>query len=142
MLKNFIKDQKGFTLVELLVVIAIIGLLSTIVIISFGAVRSSAADAAIKANLSQMRLMAEMQYNEKGKYDETEDRPDYKIAKGAILEAGGGGGVGGATFFNKFAGDKYCFSATLKDGSTAWCLDSTGFVGTKSCNVDDAECKD
>ena len=55
--------EKGFTLIELLVVVAIIGILATIVLASLGNAQDRAADAAIKATLSQMRAQGELQYD-------------------------------------------------------------------------------
>ena len=134
MSKNYIKDQKGFTLVELLVVIAIIGLLSTIVIISFGAVRTNAANTTIKANLSQIRLMAEMQYNDTGAYTNTNTRGDYNTAQDAINAAGGS-----ENLTQKFDAEDYCCSSVLKGGGN-WCVDSTGYVGAKGCNTGSKNC--
>ncbi len=58
------KQSKGFTLIELLVVIAIIGILSSIVLASLNTARSKGQDAAVKANLSGIRVDAEITYDD------------------------------------------------------------------------------
>src|SRR3990167_1101421 len=60
--------QKGFTLIELLVVIAIIGILSSVVLASLNTARAKGADAAVKANLSNIRAQAEILYDTNGCY--------------------------------------------------------------------------
>ena len=55
--------EKGFTLIELLVVIAIIGILSSVVLASLTTARSKGTDAAIQADLSNMRAQAELLYS-------------------------------------------------------------------------------
>jgi len=123
----------GFTLVELLVVIAIIGLLSTIVLVSFGPVRNQARDTAIKANLSQMRLAAEIKYLNDANYITTTSRADYTAAKNAVVAAGG-------AVIENFAASAYCIQSTLPGGGS-WCIDSAGRIGNSPilCNTAPAQ---
>ena len=62
------RKKEGFTLIELLVVIAVIGILATIVLMSLSNVQDRAKDTRIKASLSQIRAMAEMEATPLGDY--------------------------------------------------------------------------
>jgi prepilin-type N-terminal cleavage/methylation domain-containing protein len=129
MMQNLSKKRTGFTLVELLVVIAIIGLLSTIVLVSFGPVRNQARDTAIKANMSQMRLAAEIKYVNDANYITTTSRADFAAANAAANAAGG------TAYAHNWAASTYCFQYTLPGGGS-WCIDSTGYIGSANvtCN--------
>jgi len=60
------KTKKAFTLIELLVVIAIIGILASVVLASLNTARSKGTDAAVKANLDNMRAEAAIYYDGNG----------------------------------------------------------------------------
>ena len=61
-------NSKGFTLIELLVVIAIIGILASVVLASLNTARNKGADAAIKANLANLRAQGEAYYDTNSNY--------------------------------------------------------------------------
>lgn len=63
-----INFKKGFTLIELLVVIAIIGILASVVLSSLNRARDKGKDAAIFAQLSNMRSQAELYFATNGNY--------------------------------------------------------------------------
>lgn len=138
--------NRGFTLIELLVVIAIIGILSSVVLASLNTARAKGADAAIKANLSNIRAQAEIQYDNTGNYG-------TQFTPAALCPGAGGGSLfGNAVVAGQIAnallsspGLSSCHSVgspaaltwavavQLKSNlSQAFCSDSTGAVKTIS----------
>lgn len=65
------KKQTGFTLIELLVVIAIIGILSTILMVSFAGIRERNRDSKRKSDLLEIKTALELYRSDKGFYPDT-----------------------------------------------------------------------
>jgi prepilin-type N-terminal cleavage/methylation domain-containing protein len=105
--------QKGFTLVELMVVISIIGLMSSIVLVSFNRSRMKARDARRLEDMHTIQTALEMYYDKYGYYPDNTD----------LLEAGCESWDVGAT---ALTGDT--FIEPLKTGSimTNVPIDPTG----------------
>jgi prepilin-type N-terminal cleavage/methylation domain-containing protein len=132
--------RSGFTLIELLVVIAIIGILSSVVLASLNSARVKGANAAVKANLSNLRKQAEIYYDNQtpsgyGSAFVAAACPsasntsmfwaDAQI-QAAISQAAsaGGGGMPGTRCATD--GTNYAVSAKLKSMPNYWCVDSSG----------------
>jgi prepilin-type N-terminal cleavage/methylation domain-containing protein len=131
-MKNF---KKGFTLIELLVVVAIIGILASVVLASLNTARAKGADAAIKANMANIRAQAELYYDGTGagKYAAADAdtcsgmfTADTVIAAAIAqinTQAGGTAkcGIGSS-------GQKWALQSSLKTTGTTWCVDNSGWA--------------
>jgi len=62
------QSKSGFTIVELLIVIVVIGILASIVIVSYNKVQSQARDSKRKTDVSNMIKALELYYSDNGKY--------------------------------------------------------------------------
>lgn len=85
--------KKGFTLIELLVVIAIIGLLSSVVMTSLNTARIKSRDTRRKADIKQLEIALEFNYDKYGSYTQPENLCS-DTSYGAIGSCGGAGGTG------------------------------------------------
>jgi len=121
--------NKGFTLIELLVVIAIIGILSGIVLTSLNTARTKAKDARVTASVTQIRTIAETNYN-----TAYADFTSQTTALATDIAANGGGtltlaGTSDSAVCTLSTGlcSGYRAYATLPSNSlNAWCVDSSG----------------
>ncbi|MDD4531199.1 MAG: type II secretion system protein [Candidatus Pacebacteria bacterium] len=147
------QKTKGFTLIELLVVIAIIGILSGLIIVSMSGAQNAAKDARIKADMDQMRSVAEIFKLSNSSYILTADLTGATAcpSSGTSFLYGTGGTDGAAlctditnqystgvltiNISSSSSSPKYCVQKVLPGGST-WCIDSTGAVGSTSVTCD------
>jgi prepilin-type N-terminal cleavage/methylation domain-containing protein len=145
--------SKGFTLIELLVVIAIIGILSSVVLASLNTARNKGSEAAIKANLANIRPQAEIIYDAQGCYGDNDggttcaaftkatcsNATDNTLFKdttvwGQISAAKSASGSSALTSCESVttSGGAWAVAVQRKDDTTeAWCVDSTGQAKTE-----------
>ncbi len=105
------KNKKGFTLIELLVVIAIIGVLASVVLASLNTARDKGNDAAIKANLANIRAQAELFYTDNGN--------DYNIETNACSTLL-------SLFIDPVIGNALTAAASASSDTSATCISSDG----------------
>lgn len=150
-----IKISKGFTLIELLVVIAIIGILASIVLVSFPSASKKANDSRIVGAMAQARKLMIIHYVENGNYAAfNATLTEVKPLADEILARQGSSGTG-LVIVKKTGNTAACMYAELSQkGANAYyyCADSTGkagfFTGTvaqltatgANCNTANAVC--
>ena len=118
------KSTKGFTLIELLVVIAIIGILSSVVLASLSSARDKGADASVKANLNNIRSLAESLFDQatgSNGYNQVCSNSNVSVMQNAAVAAGGNGGT-----CRQAVGYWVAWAGLKTNPLKAWCVDNTG----------------
>ncbi len=83
-----INKTKGFTLIELLVVISIVGLLTSVILASLNSARGKSKDAAIIAEVMQLRNLMHLEYSDTGSYSGLQGNPGWVVSDTASCPAG------------------------------------------------------
>ena len=131
---------RGFTLIELLVVISIIGVLSGIVFSALQPSRDQAKDAAIKENLANARLQAQLYYDNNGQSYTSVCTSISPMGISSMVQAAhvASGVAAPVVNNNNLAGasnrsvchmnsSAWAANVPLKtNSSNSWCVDSTG----------------
>lgn len=122
------KLKKGFTLIELLVVIAIIGILAAMILVALNSARQKARDSRIKADMAQIRTMAENAYSDDGNYNGVTTESGYSdLTTATTGDIARNGGTGYAiTFDSGTNAQAYCAIVTLNDGTTTIAVSDAG----------------
>src|SRR3989338_2854039 len=125
---KFVKNKKGFTLVEMVVVIAIIGILAAAVLTALGPSRNKAKDARIISGVTQVRALAEVVYDPGNAHQYAgvvDTNPNFKEIDDDLKKQNSD-----LIIQLSSPSTNYAAYAKLSDGTSFYCVDSTGFSGT------------
>jgi prepilin-type N-terminal cleavage/methylation domain-containing protein len=109
--------QSGFTIVELLIVIVIIGILATLVIVTFSGVQQKARDSERKTDINAIAGQLEAVYASKGNYP-------------TLAEINDGAATTGWRAVNEFRIDTKAFADPKNASATNLTLGATSIPGT------------
>lgn len=136
------KNNKGFTLIELLVVISIIGILASVVLVSFPSASAKAKDSRIIAAISQMRTsMTYLCENENNCANLSCTNPSEMVSLCADVNKNTSPQAN-PTIRVSSSEKKACIYAKLNSKynnlDTWYCTDMTGVAGNTTSTPDDA----
>ncbi len=122
--------RKGFTLIELMVVIAVIGILSSLVLVTYPTAQGRANDGVIMSDADQIRVAAEVFYGINGSYSGLADDTDVAAL---VADADSRNGADETDFVFVFPAAgfaNYCASIEMNSGQY-WCVDSRYHSGAQ-----------
>lgn len=125
--------RKGFTLIELMVVIAVIGILASLVLVTYPTAQGRANDGVIMSDADQIRVAAEVFRGINGDYNGLAADDDVDAL---VTDANGRNGAEDdfAFAFPAAGFASYCAFIELNSGKF-WCVDSHYFSGQQdACN--------
>ncbi|MEK7104247.1 MAG: type II secretion system protein [Patescibacteria group bacterium] len=124
------QTNKGFTLIELLVVIAIIGILASIVLVSFPTASKKANDARIISSMNQVRILMISHYVENNSFSTFSIvSPFFPAELGPIVADITAKSVA-PTIVRNAGNTAACVHVKLNANPTySYCIDSTGTAG-------------
>jgi len=123
--------RKGFTLIELMVVIAVIGILSSLVLVTYPTAQGRANDGVIMSDADQIRVAAEVFYGINGDYDGL--AADADVAALVTDANSRNGAETDFAFAFKAVADfsEYCAVIEMNSGQY-WCVDSDYTSGAQA----------
>lgn len=118
-------SNKGFTLIELLVVIAIIGILASIVLVTFPGAQDKARDSRVVGAIAQARTVMSYYNANNNSYDGFDCTFADMVTLCAEITDNGG-----SLTIEENDDDEACMYSALNSSSPAYyCADSTGVAG-------------
>jgi len=127
-MKKTKKFLTGFTLIELLVVIAIIGILASIVLVSFPSATKKANDSRVEAAMSQMRVLITSYQSTNGSYTGIDCATDIPAGMKSLCDEVANKDLGKVAMTLHVSADAVCMYAPLNVGNY-YCVDSVGKAG-------------
>lgn len=137
-----LKNKKGFTIVELLIVIVVIGILATLVIVTFTGIQQKTRNTQRKTDINAITSHVEAFYAETGSYPTLaqmqDDTPTTGFLavnmKGLKLDAlDDPKGVEGSGLVAATSETEYGYESAQEDGSACAVIDTTGGDPTTNC---------
>jgi prepilin-type N-terminal cleavage/methylation domain-containing protein len=132
-LKN---KSKGFTIVELLIVIVVIGILATLVIVTFTGIQQKARDSKRKTDINALNSHVEAYYASNGYYPTLKDLQTASFLSTSLkgfdpsaLSDPKGGAISGTV-----GASNYAYVAAASSTSTAACDNTVVSSATNACD--------